>query len=190
MFTKVIIIICAVLIFLIIARRVIQFYFPNFLAFKIKTPNIRFGNNFSALNKRNINRQSNVTSQTIRQEESQEEIRLTILQEADLYFQKGDYDKAEKLYIKAAAKDPRNGKIYNKLGAIYIEQKNFADAKEAFGEALKYEKKASRYYNYGMACMECKDYPGAFSALSRAVNMEESNKKYQEALNIAKNRLT
>ncbi len=185
MITKIIIIICIVLIMLIIARRVIQFYYPNFLNFKIKSPNIKFRSQKSFTH---FKPQQQI--KPILKEEPRPEIRLTLLQEADLYFNKGDYDNAEKLYIKAAAKDPRNGKIYNKLGAIYVEQKNFIDAKEAFGEALKYEKKASRYYNYGIACMECKDYPGAFSALSRAANMEESNKKYQEALNEAKNKLT
>ena len=49
--------------------------------------------------------------------------------EGDEFFRKGNYEKAEEFYLKAASRNPSDPKIYARLGVIYLHQKNFNDAK-------------------------------------------------------------
>jgi len=48
--------------------------------------------------------------------------------------------KKEELLIQAIVNEPRNVGLYLQLGRIYFNQKNFADAKSAFEEALRLDK--------------------------------------------------
>lgn len=106
-----------------------------------------------------------------------------LISEADGYFRKGNFGQAESLYIQCAARDPKNPKIYNRLGAIYLEKKNFQDARDAFKEALRYDDTlASRHFNYAIVCLELKDYKNALLALDKAVRREPHNKKYKKLL--------
>lgn len=103
--------------------------------------------------------------------------------QADDAFDKKDFEKAEELYVKAAAADPDNVKIYSRLGAIYLEQKNFYDAKEAFLQAVKLDSDtASRQVNLGLAYMGLKDYFKATEVFRVALKMDPKNKKYQDLL--------
>jgi Flp pilus assembly protein TadD len=103
--------------------------------------------------------------------------------QADDAFESKDFDKAEDLYIKIAAQEPNNPKVYNRLGAIYLEQENFYDAKDAFLLAQKLEPNiASRYINLGMAYMGLKDYFKATEAFKNAVKLEPQNSKYEKYL--------
>lgn len=63
-----------------------------------------------------------------------------LIAKAEVAQRKGDYERAEKLLVKAASLDPKNPKIYSKLGIIYLEQgENFDEAEQSFRQALKYD---------------------------------------------------
>lgn len=123
----------------------------------------------------------------IRRQESNvtdEEINIYgLIAQADDAFESKKYEKAENLYIKAAASSPDNAKIYSRLGAIYLEQKNFYDAKDAFLQAAKLEPDlASRYVNLGLAFMGLKDYFKATESFKKALNIDSKNNKYKKLL--------
>lgn len=110
-----------------------------------------------------------------------------LLAQADDAFDRKDFTEAEGLYVKAAANSPQDGKIFNRLGVIYLEQKNYYDAKEAFLQTVKLEKKnASHYSNLGLAYLGLKDYFKAAQAFEDALKIDPKNKKYQEFLAKAK----
>lgn len=117
-----------------------------------------------------------------------EEINLYgLIAQADDAYEAKNYQKAESLYIKAAAIDPDNAKIYSRLGAIYLEQKNFYDAKDAFLQAAKLEPDlASRHVNLGLAFMGLKDYFKAMESFKKALNIDRKNSKYQKLTEKAK----
>lgn len=111
---------------------------------------------------------------------SDEEIGLYgLIAQADDAFDLKKYEKAESIYIKAAAEDPDNAKIYSRLGAIYLEQGNFYDAKDAFMQAVKLEPDlASRHINLGLAFMGLKDYYKAMGSFKKALVINPKNSKY------------
>lgn len=49
----------------------------------------------------------------------------------------GDFKAEEQAYIKLLAQDPKNAEIYRKLGNLYLVQKNYQDAAQAFQQVLK-----------------------------------------------------
>lgn len=112
------------------------------------------------------------------------------LETADKYLEEKKFELAEKIYVRVAAQNPDNPKIYNRLGGLYLEQKNFSDAKASFAEALKYDDKvAGRWYNYGLACSGLLEYRNSIEAFEKAVKLDRKNEKYIEALKEAKIKL-
>lgn len=110
-------------------------------------------------------------------------IAKTYFDEAEAAFKKQDYRRAETLYLEAARENPKNVKIFNRLGAIYLEQREFNDAIEAFKTAVKYDDKVcSRYYNLALAYIGQKNYKEAVRALKKAIELSPENKKYQQVL--------
>lgn len=103
-----------------------------------------------------------------------------LIAQADDAFDRKAFVDAEELYVKAAAQDPDNDKIYNRLGAIYLEQENFYDAKEAFLQTVKLDdKSASHHVNLGLAYLGLKDYFKAEKAFADALKLDPKNAKYQ-----------
>ncbi|MEI6040270.1 MAG: hypothetical protein WCP93_02890 [Candidatus Berkelbacteria bacterium] len=101
--------------------------------------------------------------------------------QADDAFDRKDYTAAESLYIKIAAQEPNNFKVYDRLGTIYIVQKNYYDAKDAFLQAIKLESgDLSLFIKLGDAYMGLKDYFKASQSYMQAVEQEPKNKKYRE----------
>lgn len=117
---------------------------------------------------------------------NRESSQISVLDKADAAFNQKDFASAEDFYIQSAAGDPHNPKIYNRLGVIYLEKKNYKDAKDAFLETLKYQDKpvkmASRYYNYALVCKELQEYRNAAEALEKAIELDKKNKKYKQLL--------
>lgn len=102
---------------------------------------------------------------------------------ANKLFSQKKYKEAEKIFIRLVTNDPQNVKLYNRLGVIYMEEKNFEDAKNAFYEALKLNpQKASRHYNYAMACGELDELRNAIESLEQAIKLDKKNKKYKKSL--------
>ncbi len=61
---------------------------------------------------------------------------LTLLEKATTAFHKGEEEKAEELYKKALALEPRAKQAYGNLGALYFKQGRHAEAERALEKAL------------------------------------------------------
>lgn len=110
-------------------------------------------------------------------------IARTYFEEAETAFKMKDYRKAETLYIEAARENPRNVKVFNRLGVIYLEQKNYEDAIEAFKTAVKYDDKVcTRYYNLALAYIGQGSYKEAGKNLQEAIKLSPDNSKYKQVL--------
>jgi len=100
---------------------------------------------------------------------------------ADDLFRKRQFISAEKWYLEAARNNPKNAKIYSRLGIIYIERKNFKDAIEALSEAVKLDDQvASRFFNLSFAFNALGDKKLALQYAKRAMRLEAANKKYRK----------
>lgn len=118
------------------------------------------------------------------------EISESLLSQAETCFQNKNFPRAEELYIKLAAKDPTDPKIYNRLGIIYLEEKNFSDAKDAFLMAIKHGgEKASRYYNLALAYLGREEFRNALEAGEKALELEPDHSKYKDFLQDIRKRL-
>ncbi len=106
-----------------------------------------------------------------------------LISHADEAFRKKDFKSAEKYYLQAATKDPDNARIYNRLGVIYLQTKNYKDAIEAFRGSLKFDDRvASRHFNLALAYLGKRDYRSAEKVLREALRLEPTNDKYRKTL--------
>lgn len=64
---------------------------------------------------------------------------IDLLEKASNFYGKGEFDRAEKIYIEIISKDKRNIRAYKGLGKIYKRQRNFKYAKSSYEQALKIE---------------------------------------------------
>jgi len=102
------------------------------------------------------------------------------LKKAEELFLKKQYISAEKWYLEAIKSDPRNDKIYSRLGMIYIEQKNYSDGRDALEEAIKINPSiASRYFNLSFVYNSEGDKKSALLNAKKAARLEPNNKKYK-----------
>lgn len=64
----------------------------------------------------------------------------TLITKADAAKRNNNFTEAEKLLVRAASKEPKNPRVYAKIGLLYLEQgENWAEAEESFRQALKYD---------------------------------------------------
>ncbi len=106
-----------------------------------------------------------------------------LFQEAEDAFAIKDYKKAERLYLRLAAEDPKNPKLYGRLGVIYLEQKNYEDARDSLQVALKLEpNNASRSFNLALTYTQLGSKAKAIQALEAALKYDPSNRKYRKML--------
>ncbi len=112
------------------------------------------------------------------------------LKEADKKLSEKKFEQAEEIYLKLVSTDPKNAKIYNRIGILYLEQGNDVDAKEAFREAIKIDDKVgSRWYNLALAQISLKEYRSAINSLVTAIKLENKNQKYLDTLKDVRQRL-
>jgi len=112
--------------------------------------------------------------------------------ELDSHFEEGDRllrggkpKEAEKFFLKAAAKKPNDPRIYGRLGAIYLQEKNFSDAIEAMKVAVKLDKYSpARHYNLALAYWGKKDKQHAIASVREAISLDPVNKKYRRFLEL------
>src|SRR5680860_579748 len=69
------------------------------------------------------------------------------LSDADELFEQGEIKKAEKMYLRLLDKDSEDATLYNKLGLVYLADKNYKDAKSSLRQALKLEPENDTFYN-------------------------------------------
>lgn len=106
-----------------------------------------------------------------------------IFQEAEDLFAIKDYQKAEKLFLRLATSDPKNPKIYSRLGVIYMEQSNFEDARDALQQAIKLEPNvASRHFNLALAYANLGSTAKAIDSMEAALKYDPGNRKYRKML--------
>lgn len=102
---------------------------------------------------------------------------------AEELFKKKQYISAEKWYIEAVKKNPKNSVIFSRLGIIYLEQKNFADAIDSLTEALRLNPDlATCAFNLSYAYNAQGDKKEAMNAAKRAARLEPKNSKYKKWL--------
>ena len=102
---------------------------------------------------------------------------------AEELFKKKQYISAEKWYIEAVKKNPKNSVIFSRLGIIYLEQKNFADAVDSLTEALRLNPDlATCAFNLSYAYNAQGDKREAMNAAKRAARLEPKNSKYKKWL--------
>ncbi|MFA5009973.1 MAG: tetratricopeptide repeat protein [Patescibacteria group bacterium] len=93
---------------------------------------------------------------------------------ADEHFEKGELKKAENLYLKILGKEPDDAGLYNKLGLIYLQSKNFKDARSALKQALKLEPENDTFYNnLGLLYYEMESYDGAIDAYEKSIAIND-----------------
>jgi len=103
------------------------------------------------------------------------------LEIADALYAQKNFAKAEHMYLQLAKQEPRNPKLYNRLGVLFLEQSNYTDARDAFKAALAIDdSRASRHYNYAMACYHLGQYRESQDAMIQALKRDPRNPKYQE----------
>ncbi len=106
-----------------------------------------------------------------------------LFQEAEDLFAVKDHKRAEKLYLKLATEDPKNPKIYSRLGIIYLEQKAYEDARDALQQAIKLEPNvASRHYNLAMVYLNLESKSKAINSMESALKYDPGNRKYRKML--------
>ena len=107
-----------------------------------------------------------------------------LFDEGDELFRKGDYEKAEEFFLKAASRNPTDPKVYARLGVIYLHQKNFNDAIESLKVAVKLDKyNPSRHYNLALAYLGNDDRQKATVSAREAITLDPVTKKYRQLLN-------
>jgi len=101
------------------------------------------------------------------------------LEIADALYAQKNFARAEHIYLQLARQDPRNPKLYNRLGVLFLEQQNYTDARDAFKAALAIDDtRASRHYNYSMACYHLGQFREAQDAMIQALKRDPKNPKY------------
>lgn len=128
---------------------------------------------------------SAVPQAAVRAEPTNEAQRQTVLsddallKEGDEYLKTGKLREAERAYLRGVAKNPKNPRLYNRLGAIYLKQRNYRDALEAFEAARDFDgSKASRHYNVALAAWQLGNLSKAREAIGQAMQLDPKSAKY------------
>jgi tetratricopeptide (TPR) repeat protein len=97
----------------------------------------------------------------------------TLFSKANKASEKKNYDQAISLLRQIVERDPADFPAWQELGTMYFIEKNFADAEEAFSQALK------THANYEMALISLgrlriarKNFVGAIEVLTQAVKVQ------------------
>ncbi|TSC93192.1 MAG: response regulator receiver protein [Candidatus Berkelbacteria bacterium Licking1014_7] len=116
-------------------------------------------------------------------DEQKKEFDIEKLKQADDWLAEGKMDEAEKMYVQLGAEFPGELRIFNRLGVVYLKQKNFADARDSFLQALKIDDtQASRHYNLAMAYLGMGTREKARVCFKKAIEIDPGREKYQKAL--------
>ena len=102
---------------------------------------------------------------------------------AEELFKKKQFISAEKWYIEAVQKNPKNPIIFSRLAVIYLEQKNYKDAIDSLNEAIKLNPgSAVNYFNLSFAYNEEGDKREAINSAKKAIRLDPKNSKYKKWL--------
>lgn len=102
---------------------------------------------------------------------------------ADDLLTRGSVILAQEIYLKLLERDQANPKILNRLGIIYLEQKDYQKARDYFLSSLSAgQNNSARQYNLALAYLGLGENGKAEETLRKAVNMDPSKQKYAELL--------
>ena len=103
------------------------------------------------------------------------------LEDGNLYYKNQNYDKAEKMYLKAIQKG--NAGAMSNLGNVYREQKKYDKAKETYLKAAQ-KGDIRAMNNLGLLYYDLKDYANAKKYIKKAADLghEKAQKFYREVL--------
>lgn len=105
------------------------------------------------------------------------------IREADNLLSQGKTEEAEQIYLDLAAKFVNDPKIYNRLGVVYLKQKNYADARDSFLRSIRLDDtESARHYNLAMAYLGMGAVEKGKVSLKKALDIEPGKEKYQRAL--------
>lgn len=110
--------------------------------------------------------------------------RLRILMgEAEELWRRGNAREAERKYIEAVSVNPKYVKAYENLGRLYIREKQWTEAEEAFRFVLKLDATdASAHANLGELEEAKGNLIGALPHYQKAVELKPANPKYLDLL--------
>jgi len=90
---------------------------------------------------------------------------------AIFYYQTGQLEKAEKIYLELSEIAPENNVVLQTLGAIQFSKNDFNKAFQTFSHALEISPTAVNYSNVATVLFYRKDYLGAVKNFEAAVNL-------------------
>jgi superkiller protein 3 len=130
---------------------------------------------------------------------TKEEMERSLREQADDFFEVGELKKAEKAYSKILDKEPDNAGVFNKLGLVYLQDKNYRNAKAALKQALKIEPENDTFHNnLGLLFYEMEKYEEAIEAYQKSIEINDKiasrlvnlglayfmTKKYRKAIDV------
>ncbi len=108
---------------------------------------------------------------------------MTHYDEGEDMFKAGRLDEAEKFFLTAATRNPKDPKVYARLGLIYLTRKSYSDAIEALKVAVKLDKyNPSRHYNLALAYGGKNDNQRAIATIREAISLDPVAPKYRALL--------
>ncbi len=108
---------------------------------------------------------------------------MTHYDEGEALFKGGKLDEAERFFLTAATRNPKDSKVYARLGLIYLQKKNYTDAIDALKVAVKLDRfNPSRYYNLALAYEGNKDNQRAIATIREAISLDPVSPKYRALL--------
>lgn len=108
---------------------------------------------------------------------------LTHYEEGEALLKSRKYEEAERFFLMAATRSPKNARVYAKLGFIYLMTKNYTDAIESLKVAVKLDKyNPSRHYNLALAYWGNKDGQHSIASIREAISLDPVTPKYRQFL--------
>ena len=100
-----------------------------------------------------------------------------------------DFEELEKVLIKIIGMDSKNLKAFDALGKLYVDKKNFDEAKQTFGHILKLletseddEFLGETYFNIADIEKGLGQSEEAFKALKQALHIKPNNPRYLDSM--------
>lgn len=93
-------------------------------------------------------------------------------QVAKRYYEEKKFLAAEKAYLKVLKLDHRNLTAYSRLGFIYTQMGNVADAIECFKIVIEQKPSAAAYHNLAMAYFKEREFKKSAQNLEKAIELE------------------
>jgi tetratricopeptide (TPR) repeat protein len=98
-----------------------------------------------------------------------------LISEGQALFNKGDYEKAEKVLILAIKEDHKASQAYHFLGMIYLRQKEYAGAVEALEAATRLDPlNDTAFNNLGLSYFNTEDYEKAVLNIEKSIALNDS----------------